>query len=234
MSVLLLQLAAPLQAWGASARFARRTSEQVPTKSGVVGLLAACQGRKRDDDVSDLAALYFGVRVDQPGTRVRDYQTATHMDTEKAMPVSQRFYVADAVFVAAVGGDDGLVQELYRAVRAPVFMPYLGRRSCPPSRPLALGVRPGTDVRQVLRREQWHASDWYKRRRCREEQVHLQVFLDSRGTDSASDAVRDQPLSFDVRHRRYGLRSVTTETVSVANPCATASHDPMKALPEDD
>ncbi|HLU98199.1 MAG TPA: CRISPR-associated protein Cas5, partial [Thermobifida alba] len=39
MSVLALLLAGPLQAWGASARFARRTTEHAPTKSGVIGLL---------------------------------------------------------------------------------------------------------------------------------------------------------------------------------------------------
>ena len=41
MSVLLLQLAGPLQSWGAASRFARRSTENAPTKSGLVGLLAA-------------------------------------------------------------------------------------------------------------------------------------------------------------------------------------------------
>lgn len=91
MSVLLLRLAGPLQAWGSAARFARRTTESAPTKSGVIGLLAAAQGRPREADLSDLAALRFGVRIDQPGTRVRDFQTAHHQVTGRAMPVSERF-----------------------------------------------------------------------------------------------------------------------------------------------
>ncbi len=143
MSVLALLLAGPLQAWGSSARFARRTTENAPTKSGVLGLLAAAQGRDRTADLSDLAELRFGVRVDQEGVRIRDYQTAHHADTEDAMPVSHRFYLADAVFVAAVEGDDDLIGELHRAVRRPVFLPYLGRRSCPPSRPVDIGVYEG-------------------------------------------------------------------------------------------
>lgn len=102
MSVLTLRLAGPLQSWGSSARFARRTTETAPTKSGVVGMLAAALGRDRTADLSDLAALGFAVRIDQSGTRVRDFQTAHHADTDKAMPVSERFYLADAVFVAAV------------------------------------------------------------------------------------------------------------------------------------
>ena len=43
--VLVLRLAGPLQSWGSSSRFTRRSTEAFPTKSGIVGLLAAAQGR---------------------------------------------------------------------------------------------------------------------------------------------------------------------------------------------
>ncbi|MDX3388362.1 type I-E CRISPR-associated protein Cas5/CasD, partial [Streptomyces niveiscabiei] len=138
-AVLLLRLAGPMQSWGSSARFARRGTENAPTKSGVLGLLAAAEGRPRDADLSDLAALRFGVRIDQPGSRLRDFHTAHHADTGKSMPLSERFYLSDAVFVAGVEGDPALLRHLYDAVRAPRFLPYLGRRSCPPSHPLDLG-----------------------------------------------------------------------------------------------
>ena len=41
MAVLLLRLAAPLQAWGSNSKFIIRNTEREPTKSGVVGMLAA-------------------------------------------------------------------------------------------------------------------------------------------------------------------------------------------------
>ena len=41
MSVLLLQLAGPLQSWGDSSRFVRRETRSEPTKSGVIGMLGA-------------------------------------------------------------------------------------------------------------------------------------------------------------------------------------------------
>lgn len=74
MSVLLLRLAGPMQAWGDSARFVRRTTRHEPTKSGVVGLLASALGRGREESVEDLAQLEMGVRADQPGTLLRDFQ----------------------------------------------------------------------------------------------------------------------------------------------------------------
>ncbi|MFB7823137.1 type I-E CRISPR-associated protein Cas5/CasD [Streptomyces hydrogenans] len=73
--VLLVRLAAPLQSWGVASRFAHRDSHVRPTKSAVVGLVAAALGRDRTDPVDDLAALVFGVRADHPGTPVRDYHT---------------------------------------------------------------------------------------------------------------------------------------------------------------
>ncbi|WP_063806154.1 type I-E CRISPR-associated protein Cas5/CasD, partial [Streptomyces kanamyceticus] len=123
MSVLALQLAGPLQAWGASARFARRTTENAPTKSGVIGLLAAAQGLERTADLTALTALRFGVRIDQPGTRIRDFQTAHHPDTGQAMPISDRYYLADAVFVAALEGTADLIAELDAALRCPHYLP---------------------------------------------------------------------------------------------------------------
>ncbi|WP_328965730.1 type I-E CRISPR-associated protein Cas5/CasD [Streptomyces virginiae] len=218
MSVLALRLAGPLQSWGASARFARRTTETAPTKSGVIGLLAAALGRDRSADLSDLAALRFAVRIDQPGTRLRDFQTAHHADTEKAMPVSDRFYLADAVFVAAVAGDDDLICTLHAAVRAPVYLPYLGRRSCPPQGPVDLGMRETGDPIEALKAEEWQASEWYRKQRRRDPMVTLTILGERTAGSRLGDTLRDQPVSFDPRHRRYTLRSVVSTSADVPNP----------------
>ena len=44
MATLLLRLAAPLQSWGSDSKFETRKTDREPTKSGVVGLLAAALG----------------------------------------------------------------------------------------------------------------------------------------------------------------------------------------------
>lgn len=77
MNTLFLRLEGPLQAWGLRARWGERDTADAPTKSGLVGLLACALGLRRDDQelraIGD--ALRLGVRVDLPGTRLRDYHT---------------------------------------------------------------------------------------------------------------------------------------------------------------
>ncbi|MGW8882565.1 type I-E CRISPR-associated protein Cas5/CasD, partial [Streptomyces mirabilis] len=161
---------------------------------------------------------------DQPGTRLRDFQTAHHSDTLKAMPLSERFYLTDAVFVAGVSGDAALVQRLYEALLEPVFLPYLGRRSCPPSEPITIGEPLDKDLEQALREAGWEASGRYRERRAASlrrrggtpsDAVHLDLLLDSPPEVRPDVTLRDLPVSFDPRHRRYGLRGVRTLQVSV-------------------
>lgn len=233
MSVLLIQLAGPLQAWGASSRFARRTTEAAPTKSGVIGLLAAAQGRARTADLTDLAILRYGVRIDQPGALLRDFHTA-HRITGESMPVSERFYLADAVFVAAVEGAPKTIGALDTALRAPVFLPYLGRRSCPPARPIHLVTHHDRDLDEALKAHPWQASPWHQRRNRNHRTIRLEMLLEATtGNQSATDLLRDQPVSFDPLHRQYRLRGITQAWTTVANPHATEPpphHDPMALL----
>lgn len=72
---LLLHLHGPLQAWGARSRFNSRSTEPAPTKSAVIGLLAAALGRPRGTVIADLAELVLTVRVDRPGRVLRDFHT---------------------------------------------------------------------------------------------------------------------------------------------------------------
>jgi len=219
VTALLLRLAGPLQAWGDSSRFTRRDTGQYPTKSGVLGLLAAAEGRRRTDEIEDLARLRFGVRVDQPGQLQRDFQTAINWDTGKSMPLSYRYYLADAVFVAAVEGDSSLVGALAEALEDPVFSLYLGRRSCPTTGRVSLGVddRPLEDA---LRGQEWQASKWYQRQQP--SGVDLELVVDAMVGDSDPiETRRDVPESYSPERREYGWREVAhRQPVRVANPLA--------------
>ncbi|KUN58406.1 type I-E CRISPR-associated protein Cas5/CasD [Streptomyces griseorubiginosus] len=236
MSVLALRLAGPLQSWGASSRFTRRTTESAPTKSAVIGLLAAAQGIDRDDQarLAPLAALRFGVRIDQPGTRIRDFHTAHHGATGKSMPLSERFYLADAAFVAALEGDHTLLTALDAALRAPVYPPFLGRRSCPPAQPLELGLHEGT-LEDVLEHVPWQASAWYRRQQRSRPPQTLTVLREAAAHEhGAANTLPDQPLSFAAAHRRHTLRTVVTTTVPLPGAApAPLPHDPFDALEDE-
>ncbi|MCE1180665.1 MAG: type I-E CRISPR-associated protein Cas5/CasD [Micrococcales bacterium] len=218
MSTLLIRLAGPLQSWGDSSRFTRRETRTEPTKSGVIGMLAAAQGRRRSDSLEDLLTLRFGVRVDQAGRLLRDFQTAQRWDTGDRMPLSYRYYLADAVFVAGVEGDASLLEGLDTALRAPAFPLFLGRRSCPPAKTVALGVV-GERLEDALRNHPWEAAEWYRRTQPRS--LALRLVTDApAATLAGTESVRDLPRSYDPRRREYGWRSVVTDPrgVVIDNP----------------
>lgn len=226
MSTLLLKLAGPMQSWGDASRHTRRETRLAPTKSGVLGLLAAAQGRRRTDDIEDLAALRFGVRVDQPGTLTRDFQTAIRWKDGTSMPLSTRYYLADAVFVAGVEGDDALIATLADAVRRPVFPLALGRRSCPTSEPVYLDVVE-EPLEQALEAAPWQARPWHRRRLG--QSVQLSVFTDG-DPDTSGELVQDVPISFDPQRRRHGWRTVESSSITMQNPDGHAEMDFMSAL----
>ena len=95
MSTLLLRLAGPMQSWGTDSKFDVRRTGREPSKSGVIGLVAAALGIARQDRqaLQTLNSLRFGVRVDREGALLRDFHTAR---PEKGTPyVTYRYYLSD-------------------------------------------------------------------------------------------------------------------------------------------
>jgi len=135
-STLLLRLAGPLQSWGISSRYTERDTGSEPSKSGVIGILAAALGRSRSADLSDLATLTMGVRVDQEGVpgydfqsagagddypgiamardsqsvierRLREFERGTLLESARGKSsISRRHFLQDAVFLVGLEGDD--------------------------------------------------------------------------------------------------------------------------------
>lgn len=141
MATLLLRLAAPLQSWGADSKFEIRKTNREPTKSGVIGLLAAALGLARDDDqaLQRLNGLRFAVRVDQEGQLLRDYHTANNPTPDqvwearsrgkapRAPYVTKRYYLSDAIFLVGLESEDeALLQQLQQALAHPVYPCVLG------------------------------------------------------------------------------------------------------------
>ena len=226
MSTLLLRLAAPLQSWGDESKFETRRTAPYPTKSGVVGLLAAALGISREDDdkLKELSSLKFGIRVDKEGRLLRDYHTVA----AKNPYITQRFYLSDAVFLAGFeSSDEELLNRLEAALKSPAYPLYLGRRSCPPTLPLVLGIHE-KELYQALSEEKWQLPDWQQKNIFYENDRKLRIIID----DSSSDIIaKDLPISFSKNHRRFGWRGIR-ECDSVAMPSydSDTDHDPFAEL----
>lgn len=239
MRTLILRLSAPWQSWGGEdGRMGVRRTDGAPTKSGVIGMIAAALGIGREADavgadgvtLSDLRALGFGVRVDQPGrVREMDYHTAKrHMMRDhgrapdpkgklEAAFITQRWYLADAVFTVALTGPADIIGHVEHAVRNPVWPLYLGRRSCPASGvledDLVIGVTDkGTE--EALGTVPWQAKAWW--RAANHTPDTLEVIIDDH--DRGGESVKDDPVSYDSSYRRYAKRFITR--ISVPTPPA--------------
>ncbi|VTX74985.1 CRISPR system Cascade subunit CasD [uncultured Actinomyces sp.] len=240
-AVLVLRLAGPMQSWGLDSRFTRRSTEAFPTKSALVGLLGAAQGRRRSDPIEDLAELSVAVRVDQPGQLLHDFHTAHRGDT--SMPLSHRFYRADAAFGAFIEGPDDMIDALAKAIVRPVFPLYLGRRSCPPTLPLRLAVREGK-AWDAVRETPWMASVYYQKKQRHDHFVRTRVVADlgiipPEVEKTSQQTLQDMPISFDSENRKYSLRTVEETYVDMENPQYVETkpqahpglvHDPMEVL----
>lgn len=216
MATLLLRLQGPMQSWGTTSRFDERDTQLEPSKSGVLGLVCAALGRDRKEPVDDLAALRMGVRVDREGTPMRDYQTATGLllasgkvDAKRTV-VSPRFYLADAAFLVGLEGEDRkLLEDIQKALAAPVWTLGLGRKSFAPGRPVLL--KDG-----LLNQGLESALASYPRltpAKQGEEKDGLRVVLE----DAREGSMRlDQPLA-PFSERSFGPRFVRSGVVNVSD-----------------
>jgi CRISPR system Cascade subunit CasD len=205
MSILILRLAGPLQAWGTNSKLADRSTGLYPSKSAVLGMIAAAQGRSRDADISDLAAYPFGVAIRRPGSPVSDTQTAiaggapyrTAKDSERYF--FHKAYLQDAVFFVGVQCDGDTARELAGALRRPAFPLYLGRRGCPVTQPLIIGIS-----EEPMENALTDAALADPQQSFERENVHIRLIVERAG----GDMVRDVPVSFDPRKRTFSGRRV--------------------------
>ena len=170
VNTMFLRLEGPLQSWGdQQSKFVIRRTAAAPTKSGVMGILCAALGVPRADAPNGwlprLCALRMGVRMDLPGVRWWDYHTVgarLPMRTAEGRckpgaMLTRREYLCDASFLVALQGEPDLIAELQAALTQPAWTLYLGRKSCPPSRPVLEKPSTGefTSLLEALQSHPW-------------------------------------------------------------------------------
>lgn len=161
-AVLAFILDSPLQSWGVESRYQQRGTAAFPSKSGIVGLLAAALGidKHLPDEAAKIAPLgALGLAVVRgalgpsgAGGRLSDFHTLgggydkssswQKLSTPRkagggtfGTVVTRRTYLAGCCFVALLEGDAELLKRVAVALRDPVWGGWLGRKSCIPARP---------------------------------------------------------------------------------------------------
>lgn len=175
---LIFRLYGPMASWGDVAVGTYRPTFDHPSKSAVMGLLAAAIGIRRDEEenLRKMAESYdFAVQVDASGTMLRDYHTsqvppsgtgrnAKHFATRKdelavsksdlKTILSTRDYYCDAVYTVCLWGKVNEVpyslETLAQKLKEPEFVLYLGRKSCPLAMPVDAKVVSGENIQDVF------------------------------------------------------------------------------------
>lgn len=221
-NTLFLRLEGPLQSWGERGRWSIRDSAPEPTKSGVIGLIACALGINQDEPIKELSqSVQIGVRVDAPGVRLTDYHTIgggadePMLLTAEGKPkkssgsphteISLRDYLCNASFLVALQGETAVLEQIATALQNPVWVIFLGRKSCPPTRPVFDGLGDYDDLQTALQNHKWP-----------ENTERLTAVIEC--TPTADNAVRRRDHLAMRSHRIYHPRYTQTISLSEAAP----------------
>ncbi|MCT7696057.1 type I-E CRISPR-associated protein Cas5/CasD [Lactobacillus iners] len=247
MKTILLKLKGPMQSWGTSSHFETRNTDYYPSKSAVIGIIAASFGYKRDDDekIQKLNELNFAIRIDQPGVLAKDYHFAIMIDQPEVSAkdyhsamrcrfprvsdvklnkryVTNRYYMEDAIFVVAIShADDQWIDSIYHALQNPYFTPFMGRRSCPLPADFIITVT-NKDALDALQNLEWQAAKWYKRKHqnyCAD--IYADKDLNLQGIATTRN---DRVVSFSQKERKFGPRFETRTSKDFTNGRNDASN----------
>lgn len=211
MRLLIIRLEGPLQSWGERSRWDNRDSALMPTKSGVIGMIACCMGIPREDArlVELHNALTVALRADMPGRLGADYHTVTSEQlmtadgkTQDRTIVSYRQYLQDASFLLVIASrDNSLLDRITHGLRHPVWTAFLGRKSCVPTRPLIpVDTEEFASVEEAL-------NSYPLAERVDPDQISFRVEIE----DPAGDHLRNDSLRTADRH--FARRQVKYYTV---------------------
>jgi len=138
MTFLIFQIYAPLVSWGEISVGGERHSARHPSKSAVIGLIAAALGISRDEEEkhNDLGKIL--------GVAVKLYSGGSMLSADKSKIgtiLSHREYRCDALAVVAVylkhKTDELTLDQISNKLQRPEFQLYFWRKSCVPALPLA-------------------------------------------------------------------------------------------------
>lgn len=133
-----------MSAYGLQTFDVHRKVNHFPTRSAIMGMLGAAMGitRERFGELFELSKkLSIAVQVNRSGEKMVDYHTVQNFRSpqgkiQKGTKPTYREYWCDSKHTFAICGDEQVISELAKKVKAPEFGVFQGRKSCPLTRPL--------------------------------------------------------------------------------------------------
>ncbi|MFJ5103810.1 type I-E CRISPR-associated protein Cas5/CasD [Streptomyces sp. NPDC088554] len=128
--------------------------------------------------------------------------------------LTERWYLADAAFLVGLQHlDRALLERVAHALEYPKRLLWLGRKSCPPSGELALGIEPGT-LEEVFERTALLPADGIAP--TSETDNRPWAWIESPHPLPGVGPVHDQPVRFDANGPVHSLRWETRHRVTIA------------------
>ena len=146
MHTLLFNLTAPTMRFSAQQTYNNKPTLPYPTKSAVIGLVAASLGRRRSENIDDLANMRMGVAVLNKPHTFTDFQTMgyTNMTQTTRMPIQRKQYLSDCKFQIALESDnESLLESIARSFTNPAFPLFCGARDCIVTEPISGTINEG-------------------------------------------------------------------------------------------
>lgn len=230
-----------MSSWGEVAVGEFRPTADHPTRSAVLGLLAAALGIRRDEEdrlVALTRAYKVAIRVEAPGVLLRDYHTSqvpsaakkggrylTRKD-ELAAPqeslntiLSTRDYRCDAVYRVYIWCRDATppysLKTLAEHLQHPVFTLYLGRKSCPLALPVHPEVRTAPDLLTALSEERG-VEQRFLHRIPGNRDVNVRAYWDCTGGIRAEGTSVRNDESLNRRRWQFGKRDEEYAMIRIA------------------
>jgi len=133
-----------MSAYGLQTFDIHRKINYFPTRSAIVGLLGAALGITRENHVQLYTLsqqIKIAVQVHNTGQKIVDYHTVQNFRSpvgkiQKGTKPTYREYWCDSEHSFAITANNDIIEQLSRAVKAPEFTLFQGRKSCPLTRPL--------------------------------------------------------------------------------------------------
>ena len=232
---LALLLDGPMQSWGHASRFERRTTALHPTRSGVVGLIAAAVGiDKHAADETEQLARFAPLNIttltlprrnrreqELLMQRLEDYHTVTGIRRasgkvdDDATVQTYRHYLLDARFGVLLEGPVPLLVEIAAAIRNPKWGVWLGRKCCIPASPVLVASPSSRSVvwAALLQRAGYTGT---------ETEDQFNRVLEVAASESGADMIEDTPIAYGApigeRHAPRWVRRVPKSTTASPKP----------------